>query len=94
MWMSKLAIAIALLFSHSLYAEDNVATEPLKAIGSWSMLSQFKDYEKPFWTELLPKQSQGRIQRSETLLTRQRSHQKGLQTAHEGGFLRLRKENR
>ncbi|MEN9657123.1 MAG: hypothetical protein RL571_588 [Pseudomonadota bacterium] len=62
MWMSKLTIIAALLFSPSLYAEDDLAAEPLKAIGSWGMLSQFKDYEKPFWTEQLPKQSQGRIQ--------------------------------
>ncbi|AMC33294.1 TRAP transporter substrate-binding protein [Janthinobacterium sp. B9-8] len=52
---------IMLLLSSPLYAEEELAPEPLKAIGSWSMLSQFKDYEKPFWTEQLPRLSEGRI---------------------------------
>jgi TRAP-type C4-dicarboxylate transport system substrate-binding protein len=59
--MLRKLIIITLLLSSSLRAEEELAPEPLKAIGSWSMLSQFKDYEKPFWTEQLPKLSEGRI---------------------------------
>lgn len=59
--LRKLLLILTFLLSNQLRAEEEFAPEPLKAIGSWSMLSQFKDYEKPFWTEQLPKLSEGRI---------------------------------
>ncbi len=34
----------------------------LKGHGTWEILSQFKDYEKPFWTEEVPKLTEGRVQ--------------------------------
>ncbi|AZN36690.1 TRAP transporter substrate-binding protein [Iodobacter ciconiae] len=52
---------LAFLLSSRLWAEEAFAPAPLKVIGSWSMLSQFKDYEKPFWTEQLPELTEGRI---------------------------------
>lgn len=41
-------------------AADLPSTE-LKVIGTWSNLSQFKNYEKPFWTETLAKDSNGAV---------------------------------
>ncbi|MCX7204490.1 MAG: TRAP transporter substrate-binding protein [Proteobacteria bacterium] len=59
--MRKL-FCMMLLLSNSIYAaEEEFVPEPLKVMGSWSMLSQFKDYEKPFWTTQLPALSEGRI---------------------------------
>lgn len=60
----KPLILLILLFSLNARAETTPV--PLRAIGSWGMLSQFQDYEKPFWTEQLPRMSQGRIKVSLT----------------------------
>ena len=40
------------------------AAEPdvtLRAFGSWGLLSQYKDHERPFWTETVPAITQGRV---------------------------------
>ncbi len=30
--------------------------EPLRVVGSWSSLTMYKNFEKPFWTEVVPKE--------------------------------------
>jgi TRAP-type C4-dicarboxylate transport system substrate-binding protein len=60
MW-KELSFIMIVLLCNSLQAAEEFTPPPLKVLGSWSMLSQFKDYEKPFWTEQLSKQSEGRI---------------------------------
>ncbi|HYD59470.1 MAG TPA: TRAP transporter substrate-binding protein [Noviherbaspirillum sp.] len=53
--MIKKRLLAALLFCtaaiHSLAAEPEIK---LRVFGSWDMLSQFNDYERPFWTEKVP----------------------------------------
>lgn len=44
---------ILLLSAPSLFAKD------LRVVGSWSSLTMFKNFEKPFWTEILPKAMPG-----------------------------------
>lgn len=58
---SKLLItAAASLFCVSAYAES------LSVVGSWSSLPLYKQYEKNYWTEVLPKASNGDIEVSMT----------------------------
>ena len=44
---------VLLLFTPSVFAKD------LRVVGSWSSLTMFKNFEKPFWTEVLPKAMPG-----------------------------------
>lgn len=37
------------------------SAEELSVVGSWSSLPLYKEFEKPFWTETLPKDSDGKI---------------------------------
>jgi TRAP-type C4-dicarboxylate transport system substrate-binding protein len=54
---SKLIMtAVASLFCVSAIAET------LSVVGSWSSLPLYKEYEKPYWTEVLPKAANGDIQ--------------------------------
>ena len=54
---SKLLMtAVASLFCVSAFAES------LSVVGSWSSLPLYNKYEKPYWTEVLPKASNGDIQ--------------------------------
>jgi TRAP-type C4-dicarboxylate transport system substrate-binding protein len=39
-----------------------VMAESLTVVGSWSSLPLHKEYEKPFWTEALPKASSGKFE--------------------------------
>ena len=49
---SKLIMtAVASAFCVSAYAES------LSVVGSWSSLPLYNQYEKPYWTEVLPKAS-------------------------------------
>lgn len=58
---SKLLMtAVASLFCVSAYAES------LSVVGSWSSLPLYKQYEKNYWTEVLPKASNGDIEVSMT----------------------------
>jgi len=51
---SKLIMtAVASVFCVSAYAES------LSVVGSWSSLPLYNQYEKPYWTEMLPKASNG-----------------------------------
>ena len=49
------------LLSTAARAEDDVPARTLKVVGSWSMLSQYKDFEYPFWSKTVPQISHGRI---------------------------------
>ena len=40
---------------------DEVKTHQLKVLGTWSSLSQYKNYEEPFWTKTLPSATGGKI---------------------------------
>ncbi len=42
-------------------AATPAAAEELSVVGSWSSLPLYKQFEKPFWTEILPKDSDGKI---------------------------------
>ncbi len=55
------ALGLALLSSQAPAAESPPSATMLKVFGSWDMLSQYKDFEKPFWTEAVPKLSEGRL---------------------------------
>lgn len=57
--LSLLLSAMALIASSATHAAE---TLKLKGHGSWEMLSQFRDFEKPFWTEQLAKDTDGRIE--------------------------------
>ncbi|SMC28546.1 TRAP-type C4-dicarboxylate transport system, substrate-binding protein [Andreprevotia lacus DSM 23236] len=41
--------------------EGDAGVRTLKVIGSWSMLSQYKNYELPFWSQTVPKLSEGTL---------------------------------
>ena len=40
---------------------DDIKTHQLKVLGTWSSLSQYKNYEEPFWTKTLPGATDGKI---------------------------------
>lgn len=50
--MAILVITSFMLF----YATAFAAPNQLRVVGSWSSLTLFKNYEKPFWTEVVPKE--------------------------------------
>lgn len=43
-------------------------TKNLRVVGSWSSLTLYKKFEKPFWTEILPKALDGKIKTTMTSL--------------------------
>lgn len=47
------ALCLALAFSCS---QALAANDKLRVVGSWNSLTLFKNYEKPFWTETVPKE--------------------------------------
>lgn len=47
-----MAIVLAAFISTSAVAASN----KLRVVGSWSSLTAFKNFEKPFWTEVVPKE--------------------------------------
>jgi TRAP-type C4-dicarboxylate transport system substrate-binding protein len=57
--INRLAVGALLCAIGTGAVADDVRT--LRAIGSWSMLSQFKEYEKPFWTVKVPELTRGEI---------------------------------
>jgi TRAP-type C4-dicarboxylate transport system substrate-binding protein len=59
-FISAFAITAAIL-SAGAHAQDLPATE-LSYVGSWSSLSLFKNFEKPFWDEHLTEASNGKVQ--------------------------------
>ncbi|KAF0811969.1 Solute-binding protein [Andreprevotia sp. IGB-42] len=60
--MRTLLASLLLLFASAhLHAEEETPARTLKVIGSWSMLSQYQDYEMPFWSKTVPEMSGGRI---------------------------------
>ena len=47
---AMICVGLALTYSQALAGADN-----LRVVGSWSSLTLFKNFEKPFWTETVPK---------------------------------------
>jgi TRAP-type C4-dicarboxylate transport system substrate-binding protein len=59
--VSPAFVGCALLCAIAANAAGAEDARTVRAIGSWSMLSQFKDYEKPFWTVKVPELTHGEI---------------------------------
>lgn len=57
LWMGALALVLA---ASAAGAADLPATH-LRVVGSWSNVGQYAMYEVPFWTETIPKASNGRV---------------------------------
>lgn len=57
----RLAIAAWGLAALSTWATETAPPVKLTILGSWSMLSQYQDHEKPFWQDTVPRLSEGRI---------------------------------
>lgn len=47
---------IAVLAALALSAGPAAAADQLRVVGSWSSLTAFKNFEKPFWTETVPRE--------------------------------------
>ena len=54
------ATALLTIPCFSSYAEELPETK-ISVVGTWSMLPQYKNFEKPFWTEEVSKKSNGAI---------------------------------
>ncbi|MBF6618118.1 TRAP transporter substrate-binding protein [Pollutimonas thiosulfatoxidans] len=60
-WLKPLlSLALAASVSTIAVAED-LPKAKLNVVGSWSNLSQYKDFEYPFWTKEIPEKSNGAI---------------------------------
>jgi TRAP-type C4-dicarboxylate transport system substrate-binding protein len=64
-WVALSAIAaavsaVALAAPVGAVAQELPKTQ-LKVVGAWGNLLQYKEYEKPFWTEEIPKKSNGAV---------------------------------
>src|SRR5437667_9738232 len=55
-----MALAAWMLIAQAAGAQELAPTH-LKVVGAWDFLSQYKNYEQPFWTRTVPEQSQGRV---------------------------------
>jgi TRAP-type C4-dicarboxylate transport system substrate-binding protein len=60
----SLTVLILFLVAATAAAEE----KELRVVGSWSSLTMFKNFENPFWTEILPKGMDGKIKTSMTSL--------------------------
>lgn len=56
-----IAVALAGLSTSLAVAAEPLAKTELSVVGTWSNLSQYKNFEQPFWTEEIPAKSQGAI---------------------------------
>ena len=54
------AAGLAVTASSGTAAQDLPPTH-LKVVGAWGMLSQYQNFEQPFWTEQLSEATQGRV---------------------------------
>lgn len=55
MCMKKMVAAI-ICTSFTLFSFSAFAADQLRVVGSWNSLTLFKNFEKPFWTEVVPKE--------------------------------------
>lgn len=53
---TALILILALILAASLSPPAGAADNQLRVVGSWSSLTAFKNFEKPFWTEVVPKE--------------------------------------
>ena len=53
--------ALCLSTAATIAQADDIKTHQLKVLGTWSSLSQYKNYEEPFWTKTLPGATDGKI---------------------------------
>jgi TRAP-type C4-dicarboxylate transport system substrate-binding protein len=61
MFARAVVAAGALLFGAAATQAADLQQRQFKVIGSWSNLSNYQVHEKPFWSEVLPKESGGKI---------------------------------
>lgn len=61
-------IVTALLLTCNFTASQALAEKELRVVGSWSSLTMFQNFEKPFWTEILPEAMDGELKTSMTSL--------------------------
>ncbi|MDZ7761832.1 MAG: TRAP transporter substrate-binding protein [Desulfovermiculus sp.] len=67
---SFLAAAVIMVLGLMLATPQAYAAEKqLRVVGSWSNLTMFRNLEKPFWTEVVPEATDGKIQASMTSLS-------------------------
>ena len=65
--MTRHLLALALMAASAMAASTpaaDAAKAPeitFRAFGSWGLLSQYKDYERPFWTDTVPALTGGRV---------------------------------
>jgi len=63
--MKRLAVAAAaaagLALTSLSSAQAELDEKEIQAVGTWGSLSQWQQYEEPFWNETLPKESGGRL---------------------------------
>ncbi len=55
------AIACSVALGATMTSAAEVQKRQFRVIGSWGFLSNYQKHEKPFWTEVLPKKSDGNI---------------------------------
>ena len=53
---TKLSLLLAGLMIALTLSSAYAAPDQLRVVGSWNSLTMFKNFEKPFWTEVLPKE--------------------------------------
>lgn len=56
------AAAAALALGSMAQANQSLNQHDFKVLGTWNTLTQFNDYEEPFWSEWLPEASEGKIE--------------------------------
>lgn len=63
MWkkFARLAAAFSLVVCAGSLQSAEIQTHQLKVLGTWNNLSQFRNYEQPFWIKTLPDSTQGKI---------------------------------
>lgn len=61
-------VGLALLISCLVSGSQALAAEELRVVGSWSSLTMFQNFEKPFWTQELPAAMGGELETSLTSL--------------------------
>jgi TRAP-type C4-dicarboxylate transport system substrate-binding protein len=54
------ALTIA-AFAGAVSAQEKLPRTHLKVVGAWGMLTQYKNFEQPFWTKQIPERSSGAV---------------------------------
>lgn len=59
--LRTLSISTALLAANAAANAQDLPDTTLSVVGSWSSLPLYKEFEQPFWTEILPADSKGAV---------------------------------